>query len=500
MRSVTKVYGTTEVVRRVDFDVQASEVHALAGSNGAGKSTLMKIAQGVVRPSDGSVWVGGHPLMFSDPDESRRAGLAMVFQELSLAPTLSVIDNIFLNAEPTRQRVLIDGDQERREARELFERLDVKIDLDAEVSRLGVGEQQMVEIAKALRLTRVALLLDEPTAALSEREIRRLFDIIRQIASLGVGIVFITHHLREIFQIADRVTVLRDGQVAMTSAISDTELPAVVRSMVGTDLHAARPTAGYVSAPAEAAALAVRDLGVGDKLHGISFDAYRGEIIGIAGLAGSGRTTLLKALFGAIPHTGTVSLNGAEVRATSPAEAIRAGIYLIPENRHQEGVVLIHSVADNLLMSLLSRLRRGPLYDSARARRVARELVAEMSIQAESIDQIVESLSGGNQQKVVVGKALASDSSLLLLDEPTFGIDVRTGAELHIRARDFVNQGNAALWVSSDLREVIEVCDRILVIADGELKEVVSNKPDRVSEERLVHAIQRSGNGHRSAA
>lgn len=498
MVDISKVFGTTEVLTRVDFEVGTGEVHALAGSNGAGKSTLMKIARGVVEPTTGEVYVGPHRLTFSDPTEPKRAGLAMVFQELSLAPTLSALDNVFLAAERTT-RALVDETAEREEATELLERLGVRIDLNAEVYRLGVAEQQMVEIAKALRLARVALLLDEPTGALSIREVRRLFEVLRQVAALGVGIVFVTHHLGEIFEIADRVTVLRDGAVAMSAPIGDVSLTQIVHAMVGQEF-AELTEAEVHPVIARDPLLHVEDLGVAGKLDNISFAVHQGEICGLAGLAGSGRTVLLKALFGTVRHSaGRLTLRGEPYHPAGPADAIDAGVYLIPENRRTEGLVLSHAVGDNLVLSLLGRLRRGLLLDSSRARSIARAMVDALKIKPALIDPAAESLSGGNQQKVVLGKALATESRLLLLDEPTFGIDVTTAADIRARVRRFADEGGAAIWVSSDLREVIEVADRILVLADGHIKQVLVNRPTPVSEARLLHAIQRSasiGEGH----
>jgi ABC-type sugar transport system ATPase subunit len=322
--------------------------------------------------------------------------------------------------------------------------------------------------------------------------VHRLFDVLRQVAALGVGIVFITHHLGEIFEVADRVTVLRDGSVALSAPISQVSLSEVVRAMVGQELGEVsagnhRPTA------AEEPLLRVTDLVVDRKLDRISFDLQPGEICGLAGLAGSGRTVLLKSVFGTVRRSsGQLTLKGESFHPQGPADAIAAGVYLIPENRRIEGLILQHSVADNLVLSLIRQLRRLVLFDAARARSLARELMDALSIKAASTDALVESLSGGNQQKVVLGKALATDSRVLLLDEPTFGIDVKTAADIRARVRRFVEEGRAALWVSSDLREVIEVSDRILVLADGRIKEVIVNRPRPVSEARLLHAIQRS--------
>jgi ribose transport system ATP-binding protein len=351
----------------------------------------------------------------------------------------------------------------------------------------------MVEIAKALRLARVALLLDEPTGALSIREVRRLFEVLRQVAALGVGIVFVTHHLSEIFEIADRVTVLRDGSVAMSAPIGTVSLSEIVQAMVGQEYSESTESEQRPLTEREPL-LRDENLVVDGKLDDISLEVHKGEICGLAGLAGSGRTVLLKALYSTVRHSrGQLTLRGAPYDPTGPADAIKAGVYLLPENRRTEGLVLSHSVADNLVLSLIGRLRRGLIFDTSRARSIARTMVSALNIKPSSIDVPAESLSGGNQQKVVLGKALATQSQLLLLDEPTFGIDITTAADLRVRVRRFADEGGAAIWVSSDLREVIEVSDRILVLADGHIKQVIINRPTPVSEARLLHAIQRSG-------
>ncbi len=493
MRGIVKTFGRTQALRGVDFQVRKGTVHGLVGANGAGKSTLMKIAEGAVRPSAGELLVGPTRIAFSEPGEARASGLGMVFQERSLVPTLSVLDNIFLNAERTLPGRLVHVRAERAEASRLFERLGTSVPLDAEVGQLGIGEQQMVELAKALRLAKVALVLDEPTSALSDHEVQRLFGIVRQIAALGTGVVFITHHLNELFDLCDEVTVLRDGRVSLSCPVRRTDMVSLVRHMVGEDLARGLPEpAARAAPPPGQAALRVEELSVPGRLTGVSFDIVPGEILGVAGLAGSGRKELLRALFGAAPVSGgRIRGPSGDLRLRAPADAIRRGIFLVPEDRHRHGLVVDHSVEANVTLPLLGRLRRGLLYDRRRSTRLTHSAVRELAIKAEGPEQPVAALSGGNQQKVVVAKALSAGSRLLLLDEPSSGVDVRTAAELRERVRRFVDDGNAAVWSSSDLHELVAVADRLLVLVDGRLKRVLANRPAPVSAEALTHAIQR---------
>lgn len=491
MLGIVKVYGTTEVLHGVDLRVRPGSIHALVGANGAGKTTLLKIADGATSATAGRVLVSGEERHFTSPVEARKSGIGMVFQERSLLPDLSVVDNIFLNDE-IGHAGLISKRAEVRRATRIFDQLGVWISPGALVRQLGVGDQQMVEIAKALRLARSVLILDEPTAALTEREVQRLFTVARQIANSGVGIVYVSHKLAEVFDLCDEVSVLRDGRVVMSTALAETDMREIVEAIAGgmlRDVHK-RSTAGQDNLD-QPPVLEVRDLEVGSKLRDISFDARPGEILGVAGLAGSGRSTLLKALFGATPaRTGEIRVAGRRANASSPAEAIARGLYLIPEDRKTEALVLSHSVEANLVLSILKRLRVGPLFNPVRSARLVRQTIAQLRIHPQDPRQPVEWLSGGNQQKVVLGKAFNAGGRVLLLDEPTFGVDVGSAAEIRARIRAFADAGNAVLWVTSDLREMREVADRILILADGTVRDVVSNWPDRRTESEITQLIQ----------
>jgi ribose transport system ATP-binding protein len=491
MLGIVKAYGPTDVLHGVDLQVRSGTVHALVGANGAGKSTLVKIADGATPASSGRVLVTGLERHFDSPIQARRSGIGMVFQERSVLPDLSVADNVFLNDELVRGG-LIDKRRQARETQQVFDELGVRISPAAVVGRLGVGDQQMVEIAKALRLAKSVLILDEPTAALTERDVQRLFMVVRQIAASGVGIVYVSHRLAEVFELCDEITVLRDGRVVLSTAVNATDMEEVVEAIAGGAVAEAQarrvPDENHQD---RHPVLEVSDLEVEGKLHDVSFEVRPGEILGIAGLAGSGRSTLLKALFGVVPRRrGRIQIEGRLIQPASPAEAIRHGLFLIPEDRKTEGLVLSHSVADNLVLSILGRVRVGPLFDPQRSARMARDVIARLGIRTSDPREPVERLSGGNQQKVVLGKAFNAGERVLLLDEPTFGVDVRAGVQITDRVREFVAEGNGAVWVTSDLRELIRVADQILILADGTAHETVSNWPQRLTEPDITHRIQ----------
>lgn len=496
---IVKAYDAIPVLHGVDFRAGVGSIHALLGPNGAGKSTLVKVAMGATRPTAGTIIVNGQERHFASPMEARRAGVGMVFQERSLVPDLSVLDNIFLKGE-IRRVGLVDARAERGEAAQIFEQLGVHISPSAPVGQLGIADQQMVEIAKALRLAKAVLILDEPTAALTEREVKRLFTVVRQIAASGVGIVYVSHRLAEVFELCDQVTVIRDGRVVLSRAVFGAQMREIVEAIAGgvvpDDRIGAvfnRPNAASAEEPP---ALQVRGLQVGHKLWDISFEVRPAEILGVAGLAGSGRSTLLKALFGAVPRqAGEIRVAGRLISPTSPSKAIRNGLYLIPENRKTEGLVLAHTIEANLVLSVLRRLCFGPLLNSRRSMQLALLSIRELLIKPPDPQQPVERLSGGNQQKVVLGKAFNTESRVLLLDEPTFGVDVRSRAEIRARVRRFAEAGNGVIWVTSDLQELRETATRILMLADGRVRGIVRNGPQPLSESEIAHLIQRSSEG-----
>ena len=490
MIDIVKRYGPTEVLHGVDLRIAPGRIHALVGANGAGKSTLLKIADGATPPTIGRVLVSGVEHHFTSPVEARRSGIGMVFQERSILPDLSVCDNVFLNDERTRG-VLIDRRRQIREAAEIFDDLGVNIAPGARAAGLGVGDQQMVDIAKALRLARSVLILDEPTAALTEREVHRLFRVLQRIAGTGVGIVYVSHRLAEVFEICDEITVLRDGRVVMSTLVDETNMQEVVHAIAGKAVKEVGSRAEHAHAEGEQPVLEVSDLCIGNNLEDVSFTVRAGEVVGVAGLAGSGRSTLLKALFGAVPrHSGTIRVAGKTVNPLSAAEAIRDGLYFIPEDRKSAGLILSHSVEDNLVLSTLRRLSKGPWLNARQSAELADRSIEQLGIKTSGRRQPVERLSGGNQQKVVLGKAFNAGGRVLLLDEPTFGVDVHAATDITERVRAFVDAGNAAVWVTSDLRELTRVSDRILILADCTVRESLTNKPDPRTESEITHLIQ----------
>jgi ribose transport system ATP-binding protein len=501
MRDVGMRFGEQWVLRNVDFAVRKGSIHALVGHNGAGKSTLMKIALGSQVPTEGTIDINGQSLTFSRPAESRQLGLGMVLQERSLIRTLSGLDNIFLNAERVNRIRIVRRGEEMREAAELCHRLGIsRTVLNKTVAEMSPVQQELVEIAKALRLAREVLILDEPTAPLTEREITILFRAIRNVAASGTGIVLITHHLAEVFQIADEVTTLREGAVTLSGPTSATDMPALIEAMLGQRLlETERAIASEVAGEGLAAetgaapALSVEHLRVAGKLDDISFKLYRGEVLGIAGLAGSGRSTLLKTLYGDIrPTSGEVRLSGAPYRPASPAEAIARSVYLIPEERGRFGLVLTTTITENTILSIMRRLTRGFVLRIGEGRTITRRMMRVLGVRARSAQQIVGELSGGNQQKVVLAKALAADANVLLLDEPTFGVDVGAARDLIQYVRGLVdNEGRAVLWVTSDLLELLEVADRILVLVNGVVPRVIERGDPAFNEASLIRAMQR---------
>ncbi|OHX20949.1 sugar ABC transporter ATP-binding protein [Chromobacterium sphagni] len=465
MRGICKAFGPVKVLENVEFNLAGGEIHALMGENGAGKSTLMKILSGVHLADAGEILLDGKPLALPDTAAAEAAGIAIIHQELNLIPQLSVMENLFLGREPSRFG-MIDFAAMRREARARLEALDAGgISPDAEAGSLSIGQQQMVEIAKALALDARVLIMDEPTAALTEREIDTLFGLMRQLKRQGVAIVYVSHRMEEIFRICDRISVLRDGCFVGERAIAATDFDEVVRMMVGREIGDRYPKREAV--PGEVR-LKVENLADEDMISGISFDARAGEVLGIAGLMGSGRSDILKTLFGAKRRCeGSVSLDGQPLAAGSPAEAIAAGLAFVPEDRKSKGLVLGMSLRENATLVHLSQYARLGVVDAAAERRAVDGLIAQLRIRARDAELDVKALSGGNQQKVVFAKWLARPPKVLLLDEPTRGVDVGGKAEIYHIVNQLAAAGVAIVMVSSELPEVLALSNRILVLREG---------------------------------
>jgi ribose transport system ATP-binding protein len=489
MRDIEKGFNGTPVLKGVDFTLARGEVHALAGGNGAGKSTLMKILQGVHRKDAGVIRIGGREVDFSSTADAEAAGVGMVFQEFSLVPTLSVARNIFLNHEPRRFRMIDDKAMIRR-AGEILQGMDVDLDPRAEVQTLPTGYWQLTEIAKALALDAKVLIMDEPTASLTKTESEALFELIGRLKAQGVGIVYVSHRMEEVYRICDRISVLRDGGVVLSDAVADLSPEQIVAAIVGREVDALewveRPAATKDTTPL----LEVRNLTAANGVTDMSFTLHAGEILGLAGLMGSGRTELAKLIFGIDrPTSGEILLRGEPAGITNPRIAIAKGIALVPEDRRLQGLVLDHSVRENLLLPLLPGLNRGPLVDDRRGDGLAARLIERLQIKLASAKRPVRLLSGGNQQKVVIAKWLGRDPDVLILDEPTAGVDIGTKSEIIQRIRELADSGKAVIVISSELAELLAVSDRVLVLRNGTVTDDLDRR-DIDDEESLQLAIQ----------
>jgi ribose transport system ATP-binding protein len=500
---VSKAFAGVPALQDVDFDLNAGEVHALVGENGAGKSTLMKILAGVHIDYEGTIRVAGAIARFAGVRDAERAGIAIIHQELDLVPELKVADNIFLGREPLIGGVLIDRRRIVRAAEALLRRLGIDIDPDSRVAELRVGEQQLVEIAKALSLDARILIMDEPTSALSSSECLTLFKVVRQLAANGVAIIYTSHRLDEILALADRVTVLRDGKRVVTAPIGELSRGAIISAMVGHEMTVRHRLA---TAGTGAAVLSVRDLtldvvrsrGWRRLLYGVSFDLRRGEILGVGGLLGSGRTEILESVFGVSRgwRGGHITVDGSEVAIGSPADAYRLGIALVTEDRKARGLHLAASIRDNVALPSVGAMSRFGLRAFAREAALAADVVERLSVRCAGIDQTVSTLSGGNQQKIVIGKWLATQPRILLLDEPTRGIDVGAKDEIYELIFRLAADGLGIIVVSSEMPELLLLSDRVLVMCEGRQAGLL-RRADATQE--AVMRLAAPGSAHRPA-
>jgi D-xylose transport system ATP-binding protein len=472
-RDLVKRFGGLTALDGVSFDLRAGEVHAICGENGAGKSTLIKLLSGVHPHGsyEGEILIDGAPAAFRSTRDAERAGIAIIHQELALFPEMSVGENLFLGVLPQRHG-RIDWDQVYARAAATLADCGMSLDPAARVGELGVGQQQLVEIARAVSRNPRVLVLDEPTAALAQHEIATLLDLVQRLRDRGVACVFISHKLDEVFALADRITVLRDGKAQGTFAAVETDAAEVIRRMVGRRIEDHYPR--RLSAPGETM-LQVRDLAIdppqgrGVHLRGVSFDVRAGEVLGIGGLMGAGRTELLMHLLGlwGTRKAGAVMLEGKPFLARSPRDALARGVALVTEDRKRYGLVADRGVAFNLSLSSLQRLRRGPFVDRDAEVALARRTADELRIRAQNLEQLAGTLSGGNQQKVVLGRTLLTEPRVLLLDEPTRGIDVGAKLEVYELINRLTAAGQAIVLVSSELGELMGISDRIVMLCEG---------------------------------
>jgi rhamnose transport system ATP-binding protein len=484
LRGVAKAFGGVQALRGVDLALAPGQVHALVGENGAGKSTLVRILGGVHQPDDGAVVIGGEPVHLHGPADAKVRGIAVIHQEPALFPDLDVAENVFMGRQPLDRSRGIDWKQMYREVGELLRSLGVALDPRTPVQGLSVADQQLVEIAKALSLDARVVVMDEPTAALSSRETEELFRIVKDLRARGVAVLFISHRLEEVFALADTVTVLRDGAHVITASAAELDTVALIRHMVGRELGELFPKEeAQIGEPV----LEVRGLSREGVFRDVSFALRRGEILGLAGLVGAGRTEVARAVFGIDRlDAGEVLVDGQRVRIGSPSDAVRAGLAFVPEDRQHQGLVLEMAIEQNATLPFLRRLTRFGLLDRRRERAVAKEYTQRLQVKAASLGLPARSLSGGNQQKVVLAKWLATDPAVLILDEPTRGIDIGTKAEVHRIISHLAAEGLAILLISSELPEVLAMSDRVLVMHEGRLTGEFAR--DEADQEAIMHA------------
>ncbi|HEY8706217.1 MAG TPA: sugar ABC transporter ATP-binding protein [Gaiellaceae bacterium] len=481
--AMQKRYGGVHALRGAHLDVYPGEVHALVGENGSGKSTLLKILSGQLQPDDGEIVLDGRPTSFRSAADALRQGIAAVTQETTLAPDLSVAENVLLGHRMPRRARLIDWRETRARAREALARLDLELDLTAPVRRLRPDQQQMVEIARALSTNARVLILDEPTSSLTDDEVKSLFTIVRRLREQGVATIFVSHRLNEIFALADRVTVMRDGHTVGSGAAAEFDRPRLIHLMVGRALEDQAP-ATHVHAE-EATVLRVRALSVPGVCEAVDLDVAPGEIVGLAGLVGAGRTELLEAIFGLRRSHGTIEVGGAAVSYRSPRHAVRGGVGLVPSDRKAQGLVLEMSVRENLMMASTASLLRIRRPSAARELAAVNDAIRDLQIRSRSPQAPVSTLSGGNQQKVVLGKWLMTSPRLLMLDDPTRGVDVGAKAEIYRLLHEAARRGIGVLASSSEIPELLTLCDRIVVMFRGRV--AASLTREEASEAVIAH-------------
>jgi ribose transport system ATP-binding protein len=483
MQGIEKSFPGVRALQGVDLSLRKGEVHALLGENGAGKSTLMKILAGAHGKDSGMIRLDSEDVEIKGPRHARELGVAIIYQELSILPHLSVAENIFLGRMPRRKGApwLVDWQECHRHSAELLAQVGLNIGPRTIAGRLKIADQQMVEIAKALSERAKIVVMDEPTTPLTNREVETLFETVRLLQARGVSIIYVSHRLVEVKEICNRATVLRDGKTIGTVEVSETDSGDWVRMMVGRELDQLFPKH---EAKRGKELLRVSHLDT-RKLRDVSFSAYQGEILGIAGLVGAGRSSLARTIFGAESvDSGTIEIDGAAVRMAEPAQAIDCGVALVPEDRKRQGVVLGLSVRENITLANLDGVSTGGQLNLARERRVATEFVSTLRIATPSINQLTVNLSGGNQQKVVLAKWLFSNAKILIVDEPTRGIDVGAKAEIYALLHRLVEQGKTVIMISSELPELIGMSDRILVMHEGRITGELTR--DQFTEEKIM--------------
>ncbi|WP_317912494.1 sugar ABC transporter ATP-binding protein [Carnobacterium maltaromaticum] len=467
MKNIYKAFGTNAVLEGVNFDTHGGEIHALMGENGAGKSTMMNILTGMHKKDQGTILINGKEHSYTNPKEAEEHGVSFIHQEMNTWPQMTVLENLFIGKEMKNKIGFIRSKEMKTLALKTFKELGITMDLDADVQTLSVGQQQMIEIAKALMTDCQVLIMDEPTAALTDREIRMLFKIIQHLKTKEVAIIYISHRMEEIFEISDRITVMRDGMTVDTTLTKETNVDDVVRKMVGREISDYYPKK---NAEIGETVFEVKNLSGTSGFENISFSVKSGEIVGFSGLMGAGRTEIMRGIFGIDPISqGEIILEGKKVQLKNPSTSIKAGVGFLTENRKEEGLVLDFSIKDNISLPSIDEFRVRGLIDTKTEDEFVQLLMKRLTVKAQNEDISAGSLSGGNQQKVVLAKWIGIGPKVLILDEPTRGVDVGAKREIYQLMNELAERGVAIVMVSSDLPEVLGVSDRILVVHEGKI-------------------------------
>ena len=474
MKGIDKAFGTNQVLKNAGFELRDGEIHALMGENGAGKSTLMKILTGVYTRDAGTVTVDGQEVVYKSPQEAEKAGIVFIYQELNVLFDLTVEENLFMGKEITKAFGVCDKKAMRQKAQDIMDKMGVNIPVNAVMSDLSVGQQQMVEICKALMVNAKVLIMDEPTAALTESETEVLFQVIESLKKKGVSIVYISHRMEEIFRLCDRITILRDGQYVGTENIRDITMDGVVQMMIGREIGERYPQ---------------RDVTIGEEVirvegltheklfRDVSFSVRAGEVLGVSGLMGAGRTEIMQAIFGNLPTvSGKIFIEGKEIHIKNPKQAIEAGIGFITEDRKTEGLLLEKSIAENIELCNLEKVSKKTVLSKAKGAALVKRGIEEFRIRCFGPDHECHNLSGGNQQKVVLAKWIYTDPKILILDEPTRGVDIGAKKEIYSVINDMAAKGVAVIMVSSELPEILGMSDRIMVVHEGQVTGIIDGK------------------------
>jgi ribose transport system ATP-binding protein len=473
MKGINKSFAGNPVLKNAEFNLADGEIHALVGENGAGKSTLMKILTGVYTRDSGEVLVDGNPVNFSHPKEAEAAGIIFIYQEINAMPDLSVTENMFIGREVHKRFGVLDEAEMGRQAEDILQRLGVKIPVKKAMGDLSIGQQQMVEIAKALLVNAKVLILDEPTAAMTLEETKTLFRVLKELKKKGVSSIYISHRMEEIFEICDRVTVLRDGQFIGTQQIGETDMNSLIKMMIGREIGEHFPVRHCSIGET---VLQIDNFTRSGTFQDVSFSVRAGEVLGVSGLMGAGRTEIMQAIFGYLPHdSGSIRIMGKEVAIRSPEQAKKLGIGFIPEDRKTEGLMLEDSIQTNIGLPNLERISNRGVLDAKKDDEMAQRAIHDLRIRCSGPAEACENLSGGNQQKVVFSKWIFSDPKILILDEPTRGVDVGAKKEIYNVINRLAEKGVAIVMVSSELPEILGMSDRVMVVHEGKVAGFLDN-------------------------